>query len=218
MTGRVFRYARAGGVALSKALMTQSEAQMSQLVEEAQGTSGTSVEVGDHEITVDVTTGSGLADNELAGGILVVNLSTGLGDAYHIIASELQSTDTLLNLLLDSPIRTAWAAGTEITIVKSPFWDVVVMPTTAAERPAGVPLIDVSINYWAWLQTGGPCPILRDTSAALVLGGPVGYPAAPGVAGAVGPIGADTDLQWGVARTIAASGEAAIVDLTLESC
>ena len=217
-TGRVFRYGRAGSTALAKAYMTQSEGNEAKLVEELQDTSGTSVEVGDIEICVDITTGITLVEDELTDGFLVVNKATGIGDIYKIRANKVRSTDTLMDVLLDSAIRTAWDATTEITILKNPFWDVVVMPTTAAERPAGVPLVAVTANYWCWLQTGGPCPMYVDSSANCVVGEPAGYPAAPGVAGAISAIGADTDLQWGIPRYIATSGEVALIDLTLESC
>jgi hypothetical protein len=219
-TGRVFRYGRAGGVALSKAYMTAAEANAANLLLEAQGTSGASQEIGDYEVSID-TFAITLTDNELAGGWLVVQDATGEGDIYHIIASESVST-TLHTLLFDSPLRTAWAAGTEISIVKSAWWDVVVLPAnspSAGDRPAGVPLIDVSINYWAWLQTGGPAPIYVDTGDTIVQGEPVGKPGTHDVAGAVGVVETDgTDLVWGICRMPGAEGEVAIVDLTLETC
>jgi hypothetical protein len=215
-TRRKFRYGRAGSVALAKAYMTQAEGNDANLVDELQSTSGTSVEVGDTEIVVDITTGITLVEDELTDGMLVVNKSTGIGDIYKIVASKVQSTDTLLTVQLESPIRTAWAATTEVTILKNPHWDVVVMPVTAAERPSGVPLVAVTANYWCWLQTGGPTPIYVDTGDTLVIGEPCGYPASPAVAGAVGPIGADTDLFWGIPRYVATAGEVAIVDLMLD--
>lgn len=106
-TGRVFRYARAGSVALVKAYMTQSEGNEAKLVEELQSTSGANVEVGDREIVVDITTGITLVEDELVDGFLVVNKSTGIGDIYKIVANKVRSTDTLMDVLLDSDIRTA---------------------------------------------------------------------------------------------------------------
>jgi hypothetical protein len=213
--GRKFRYARNGAVALSKALMTQSEANDAALIDEIQ-TAKTQT-VGDWEIVILITTGITLAEDELSEAWMLVNKSNGIGDIYKIRASKVDGTDdTQLRLLLDSPIRTALAATSEITIVKSAWQKVVVIPTTAAERPAGVPLIDVTISYYCWLQTAGPAPLIVDTGETLVLGEPCGYPATPNVAGAVGPIGADTDLQWGIPRTIATAAEVAIVDLQLD--
>jgi hypothetical protein len=217
--GRVFRYGKNGGTALSKALMTTSEALTAAALEEVQTTSGTGVAVGDLEIVVDVTTGTTWPENRFAGGFLVVNLSTGIGDIYKILANQIDgSDDTLMRLRLETPIRTAWAATTEITFALSPWVDVDVMPTTAEGTPAGIPLIDVTANYWCWLQTGGYAPCLVDTSETLVKGEPAGHAATSNVAGACGPIGADTDSLWGTAVYIGgAAAECAILDLKLDS-
>lgn len=219
-TGRVFRYARAGGVALAKAYMTAAEANTANLLNQAQGTSGANQDVGDYQVEID-TAAITLVDNELSGGWLVVQDEAAEGDIYHILASQSQST-TLHWLLLDAPLRTNWAALTEITIVKSTWWDVVVQPVnspSAGDRPAGVPLIAVSINYWAWLQTGGPTPIYVDAGDTIVQGEPCGKPGTHGTAGGVGVVANDgTDLVWGICRAPGAAGEVAIVDLTLETC
>lgn len=213
--GRAFQYARAGAIALVKAYMTSAEAVDAKLIDELQGTSGTSVEVGDYEITVDITTGITLAEDELADGILVVNKATGMGDVYKIRASKVQSTDTLLDILLETPIRTAWAADTEITISKHPCWDVVVTPTTRAGIVTGVPLVAVTANYWCWLQVRGLTPLYVDTSETLIVGHPAGFPGTPNVAGAIGDIEAATDEYWGTPAAVATEAEVALIDLKI---
>ena len=96
--------------------MTTSEALEAKVVQEAQSTSGTSQEVGDQQITVDVTTGGTFVENEFANGFLVVNLSTGIGDMYKIVANKIRTgDDTLMDILLEKSVITAFAAGTEIT-------------------------------------------------------------------------------------------------------
>jgi hypothetical protein len=216
--GRVFRYAKNGGTALSKALMTTSEALNGRSTEELQSTYGTAAEIGDLEFDVDVTTGGTWVENEYSEGFLVVNKATGIGDMYKILANKINaSDDTLMRIRLQEPLRTALDATSEITFVKSPWRDVDVMPTTAEGTPAGIPLVTVTASYYCWLQTGGYAACIVDTSETLVKGGPAGYPGTPNVAGACGPIGADTDQQWGVAVYIATEAEAAILDLKLDS-
>lgn len=215
--GRVFRYARNGGTALVKGYMTTGEALYARVVEELQSTSGTSQEIGDIQVLVDVTTGGSWVENEYADGFLVVNKATGIGDVYKILANKIRSTDTLMDVLLETPLRTAWDATTEVTLVKSPWREVDVMPVTAEGTPAGIPLIAVTANYFCWLQTGGYAPCIVDTSGSLVKGEPAGYPAGPTVAGACGAIGADTDALWGIAVYVATDAEAAILDLKLDS-
>jgi len=216
--GRVFRYALNGAVDLSKALMASSAATESKWFEIAQATSGTSVEIGDQEIIVDITTGSSKAENAWADGSLVVNKSTGLGDIYKVLASKLVTgDDTKVRVLLETPIRTAWAAGSEITVMLNRWYKTVVFATTRVAVAAGVPLIDVTAAYYYWAQTGGDCPMLVDAGDTLVLGGPVGEPGTHGTAGGVGVVANDgTDEVWGFARYIADAGEAAIIDLCLD--
>lgn len=215
--GRMFRYAKNGGTALAKALMTTSEALVAAAIEELQSTYGASAAIGDYEIDVDVTTGTTWVENEFAGGFLVVNKSTGIGDIYKIVANKIDgSDDTLMRVLLDTPIRTALAATSEITMVKNRFRDVDVMPTTAEGTPAGIPLVAVTANYYCWLQTAGYAPCTVDTGDTLVKGEPAGFPASPAVAGACGPIGADTDAFWGYAVYVATAAETAILDLHVD--
>ena len=216
--GRVFRYAQNGGTALSKALMTSSEALNARAVDELQSTYGTSAEVGDLEIDIDVTTGGTWVENDFADGFLIVNKATGMGDIYKIAANKINVSDsTLMRIRLETPLRTALDATSELTFVKNAWRDVVVMPTTAEGTPTGIPLIAVTANYYCWLQTGGYAPCLVDTSETLVKGGPVGYPASPNVAGAVGDIEVVTDATWGIAVYVATEAEAAIIDLKLDA-
>ena len=212
--GRAFQMCRAGGVALSKALMTSAEAVDAKLLDEIQ-TAKTQA-VGDYEITVLITTGITLVEDELADGFMVANKSNGIGDIYKIRASKVSaSDDTQLTLLLETPLRTALAATTELTITKHPCWDVVVTPTTRAAVVTGVPLIDVTANYWFWAQVRGITPMLVDAGDTLVVGEPAGYPATPGTAGGIGPIGADTDEYWGTPQYVATADEAALIDLKI---
>lgn len=212
--GRKFRYAKNGTVALTKALMTSAVALTANCYEQAQSTSGTSVEIGDLEITIDVTNASGITDDLYAEGVMVVNKGTGLGDTYKILACKLLTTTTA-RLLLETPIRTALDATSEVSLIKSTWRDVVVVPTTAVREAAGVPLIAVDIGYYCWLQTGGLCPIIRDTSDTLVVGENAGYPTTPAVAGAAG-LPAATDEVWGTVAYIGTDAETAIVRLTLD--
>jgi hypothetical protein len=217
--GRVFRYTKNGAVALVKAKMSTAEAQTAAAVDEAQSTYGTSATVGQQEIDIDVTTGTTWTENAYAGGFLHVNDVTGEGDIYKIMANKINgSDDTLMRVLLESPIRTAWAATTEITLMKSPWRDVVVAPTSVAGVPVGVPLIAVTANYYHWGQTGGYCPMIVDASDTIVPGEPAGKPGTNGTTGAVGLVADDgTDVVYGFCVYEATGGEYALIDLKLDS-
>jgi hypothetical protein len=211
--GRVFRYAKNGGTGLSKALMTTSEALYGNASSETQSTYGTSATVGSRELELDVTTGGTWVENEYADGFLINSSGTAtcIGDFYKIVANQIDSSDdTLMRVLLETPVRTVWDASSVITLVKSAWRDVDVMPTTAEGTPAGVPLIDVTANYYCWLQTGGYAPLIVDTSETVIKGEPVGAPGTANVAGACGDMEADTDAVWGICVFVAAAAAAAV--------
>jgi len=213
--GRIFRYAKNGGTALAKAYMTTSEALNARAVEELQSTYGTSAEVGDLELDIDVTTGGTWTDDAFADGFIVVNKATGIGDIYKIAATKINGSDnTLMRIQLETPIRTALDATSELTFVKNAWRDVDVMPTTVEGTPTGIPLIAVTANYYCWLQRGGYAPMYVDDSATIVKGNVVG----PGStdAGSALAVAADTTYAYGVAVYVAAADEVAIIDLTLE--
>ena len=196
--GREFRYARAGAVALAKALMTQGAVSDADLFEQDQATPFATA----GETTVTVTIGTGLTiganKDDLAGGTLMVNKATGINESYGILGSEIGSTDTRMSLVLDTPIRTSMADDTEITIVPNLWTLTLVAPEPVTAMVAGVPLIAVTAAYYYWSQTKGPCPIIVDTSETIVIGDLVGAPATQTTAGAVG-IWVTLTKAWGVA-------------------
>ena len=212
--GRIFRYSRAGG-AIGNALMSQQAVVETKLVAIAQTAHPQSV--GATEITVLITTGATLVDDELAGGFLNVNkgAATALGDIYKIKSSKIQATDTLLDLVLETPIRNAIVATDEITIVPAKQSNVVVFPTTQTGAANGVALTDVADNEYFWAQTAGAAPVIVDTSETVVIGDTVGAPAAMAVAGACG-VRVTLKPSWGTVMIVAAAAEPAIVDLDLE--
>lgn len=223
--GRRFRYVKNGAVALTRALMTQSAVQDSKAFEIAQ--TGHAQVVGSRKIDILVTTGGGWDDDAFAGGFLVCNKVSPatVGDIYAIRSSALDSTDTILHLELDSPWRNAMLATGEVTLTFNPGYKVIVHPTTTATAPAaGVPLIDVTIGYYAWVQTKGTAPLVVDTGDTLVIGQPVGCPTTSAVAGAGGVIADGNVLTtaysmtrvWGHVRSLGTAAEPALVDLCLE--
>lgn len=216
-SGRIFRYAKAGGTALVQAKMNQSAVEESKFIAIVQ--TGHAQVVGATDINVLVTTGSATPENSLAGGTMVCNKVSPavLGDTYHILASKLQATDTILDLKIEYPgIRNAIGATGEVSLDYNPWYASVVHPvTTATSRANGVALIPVTASYFYWSQTGGPAPLLVDTGDTVVIGAPVGVPATSAVTGAAGA--AQTlRIHWGHVMSIAAADEPALVYLVLD--
>ena len=194
--GREFRYARAGAVALAKALMCHGSIARTELFEEDQ--TGNYPAVGDTTITVEIGTGLTLVEkeNELAGGTLLVNKGSAIGDIYQIVGSYVGATDTNVSLVLDSPIRTTWTTSTEITIYPSPWQNTLVATEPAAAVAVGVPQIAVDVDYYYWSQTKGPAAIIVDATETIVIGDLVGAPASQAAAGKVG-IWVTLTKPWG---------------------
>lgn len=216
--GRKFRYALDSGTGSAKGLMQAGASQEAKIIAEVQTTSGTSVEVGDIEIVVDITTGSSLPENDLQQGCLVVNTGTGAGDRHKILANKVQSTDTLMTVLLEDSIRTAWDATTSIDMTRNPWYKTLVFPTSAhGNMAAGVPQIAVTASYWYWAQTGGSASIITDAGDTIVVGEPAGKPGTHGTAGGIGLVANDgTDAVWGVVQVVPGAGKYATIWLTLD--
>ena len=215
--GRVFRYAKAGE-ALSKALMTSAQENYAYCDAETQSTSGTSVEVGDIEITIDVTTGGTWTENNFAGGFIVNTSGTAtcIGDIYKVVANKITATDTKMKVQLETPIRVAWDASSVIYMMKNPYMDVEPFPTTPVGTATGIPLIDVTSGYYFWAQRGGYAPCIVDDGETVIMGDAVGHPATVADEGACGVVAA-TDHVWGYCVMTAAIDAAALIDLTIDT-
>jgi len=215
--GRRFRYAKAGASNITRALMQQSAALDTHFSDITQ--TGHAQVAAATSITTLCTTGSAVAANYFAGGRLIVTTGTNLGDSYPIISSALESTDTLMDLVLGEPLRNAIAATDKVTLIPNRWFNTIVVPvTTATGAAAGVPLVDVTAAYFYWAQTKGPCPIIVDTGDTLVVGGKGGIPATNAVAGAVGTATATAYAFpfYGMVMSIGTAAEPALINLELE--
>ena len=218
--GRRFRYTKNGGVVLTKAYMTSAQVVDTNTGEIAQTNLGAHA-ISAKIIRVLVSTGSTFQRHEFAGGHLVVNAGTGIGDIYKIIGSEYEDTTHVHILLEGDGIRTATVATSDFSIHPNKFFEVVVFPTTKTGPCTGVPLVAVAINAFFWSQTGGPCPIIVDTDEDSgeepVIGNDFGAPTktthdVPGAGG-----NRVTLLQnWGNVLLIGDVAEPALIWLTLD--
>lgn len=211
--GRLWRYCKAGGTQLAAGLMGQSPAVAAELENEAQ--TGYTTNIGDTTITVLVTTASGLTPSNLDGGYIVVEDGTGEGHGYKIASASWITSDTILSVVLDEPIRVATEATSEVSLYPNPWLGIIVAPTTLTGYTVGVTNGVVTANYYYWAQRKGPCAMVVDAGETVVIGEMAGYPATIGTAGAVG-VAAVTDPLWGQFMGIAAAGETALVYLNME--
>jgi len=172
---RTFRYAKNAAVTLGKALMTQSQVVATGTHEIIQ--TGHTWVAPDISGTMLITTGGTYVANEFTDGWFMGNqVASAIGDIYRVMASEINSSDdTIISLELETPIRNAILATTEMSLIPNRFYDVVIHPdTTATGYATGVPLIDITASYYFWAQTAGPAPFITDGGATIVIGDDVG--------------------------------------------
>ena len=151
--------------------------------------------------------------DEYAGGYMLCNVGTGLGQMYRIRKNSAAYAPCIISLY-DEVITTV-AATAEITLIKSKYLDVlVVVATTPTGVPVGVPLIAITAAYYFWAQTRGYCTMLADSTVTLVVGNNVIRGAS--VAGSIVQNAADVHPVYGDIVFVSEADEYAVVDLHLE--
>ena len=157
---RVFRYALAGATNLTAAYVCGMPGALT-----SEDTVTVAHAIGTMTVTV---TASGIAANQFAEGYLVVDEGTGAGETYKI-KSNTATSGGLITCTLYDGLVTAWSTSdTDVTLIGSPYYKIIVVPTDGIIMPVGVPLIAVTAAYYCWIQTWGPCGVKIDgTSGAL---------------------------------------------------
>lgn len=211
--GRKYRYAKAGGTALTPGKMTVAAQLNADWVNEtpAAAAIGSKIVAITHvAVGADV-----LAEDYFRGGQLHVNDATGEGHWYPITHStEVTATSTVLTVTLGEGLRVALTSSSEVTPVPSPFM-ATATSTTEENEPAGIPLVNVTANYYYWSQVGGE-------AICLVAGTPAvgSMLTLSSTAGALAAINATLDIdQPYVARamgTVGVSGEYKPVKLLID--
>ena len=196
--GNKYRYAQAGGTALNPGKLMVA-ADMDTDVENCKVAEA--VAVGETQVSLTVTSTT-VAANKFRGGNLIINDAAGEGHRYPIVFSSAVSSGTSIELTLDEPVRVALTTSSKGTIMESAWKGVVVSDGTQADLPVGVPMVDVTADYYCWLQTGGEACVLADEDAAK------GAPLTIGdtANGAVEAIDAAGEPQIGIAREIMTDG------------
>jgi hypothetical protein len=160
---RVFRYAKVGASNISRGKLQLAPAPKTNHHNVAWASGGA---LGATTVTVTLGATAAVA-NEYAEGLLVVNDATGEGTSYRIASHPAADASATLQLTLSDPIKNvALVSGSEVSLVHNAY-NGVVEGTTVTRRAAGVPLVNATAGTFVWLQTGGVCPVLCDTTTTL---------------------------------------------------
>lgn len=183
--GRRFQYCEAGGTGLVVARLLQSEAVVGN-----HGGTGQALDApaaGTNVINVTPGASAGSANDYAEGYIVIVN-DTGdvtiAGTVYKVSGHAAITASTAFDVRTLDDLWEAIGANSTGALVKHPCKDVIVKPASPATAPlVGVPIRDITADYFFWSQIRGVCGCLQD--GALVNGSEVVV--SDGVAGAVAP-------------------------------
>lgn len=205
--GREFRYQQAGASNLVLGTLQQSPA----IVANHQNLVTSTAAIGATTITVTLG-GTAATANQYAGGTLIFNAGTGIGQTLKISSHPAQATTTgTLVLTLEDPVVVATAtASTKSSLYPNLYSGTIQCPTTLTGQPIGVPLFNVTALYYAWIQIKGAASVLNQGGTA------VGLSMAPSasVAGALATVAATTQ-ELATALQAGVDGESRLVSLEL---
>lgn len=153
--GRVFKYCKAGAVALVPGTLLQAPVETTA----HQNLTAVAAAIGD---TVVATTSTvTVSANQYAGGWVVVTVTPGQGYAYKI-RSHPAATAAALTLQIKDSIQVALTTSSRFDLVLNPCSGVIINPSTATSAPVGAAIYPIAIGEFGWMQVAGACPLLAD--------------------------------------------------------
>jgi hypothetical protein len=209
--GRAFRLVRAGAVPLVAGNLISGPATVANHTNLA--TAGAAIAQGTNAQTIIVTLGATAATaQQYAGGTLIVNAGTGMGQTLTINSNPAANASAALALTLDEKLAVALDATSKLSLVANVYNGVVVHPTASTCAPLGVVMTPVPAGFYAFVQTRGPASVLSDVTIA---GAGLGVMPSTTTAGAV-TVGTATGTRVGIAIVAGVSAESRPVFLALE--
>lgn len=209
--GRIYRYFLNGAVAAVPGKVYQGPAQDATNQTPSGGLGVAASAAGSYTVTL--TDSLTLAANLLAGGYMSVAVTPGQGYLYKIKSNTAVAAATGCVVTLEDPIQVALNTSSKVLVNLSPYNGAVVAPGTVTGTIIGVPVAATPIANYGWMQTHGPASCLVTgtfATAGLAVGMLVG-----GTIGSLAPAIAGTNVL-GYTMTIAATGQYALVNLTID--
>jgi len=155
--GRVFYYAKAGAVALSKGYLNMMALAIAghELCDVA-----VAVDAFDAQITLTPATAP-VTVNQYAEGYVSTRSVSAMGQMRKIRSHPAAAIAANVEVTTYDPFTEAITTGGFADLVKNPY-DEVIESATEENLAVGVPLVDVAADYYFWNQTYGPANILSD--------------------------------------------------------
>ena len=207
--GRGFRYACAGGSDTVAGQVFQGPAEDTTNYSPSGGLSVAASAIG--ATTVTLTSSVTIAKNALAGGLLFVNVTPGIGYSYKILSNTAVTGAAGCVFTLEDPLIVALTTSSKITVRANIYNGIVVAPTTMTNSIVGVPQYIVTAAYYGWVQTHGMAACLQTGTGTC--GKALGF-LQGGTQGSLAPAIAGTPiLAWSAGTNI--TGEYSSVFLTI---
>ena len=174
--GRIYRYAKAGGTALTKGTLCEAAAPhaLATSTDTRLNRACTTTHAEAHISTTMVASGT-VAKDYWKDGYLFVSDTTGTGGQFvHIKGNTVSSSGTcsgttgcVLTFYPDSQAEESLTTASTVAPVKN-MYDSIVVATAGGNVNAlvGVPNQEVTAAYYFWLQTWGPCAVRQETTVA----------------------------------------------------
>ena len=168
---RVFKYAQMNGAVTAGKLLQQKAsiiANHSQMTATAAVSADSDAET--TAISVETQGDTDITANQYQGGYLWVNDATGEGQSWLIKSHPAHdhSTDPSIIITVYGGVATALATASELGICQNVYKDVIVAPTAETGCIVGATNIDMTDDYYGWIQVRGPKSVLA--GGTIVLG------------------------------------------------
>jgi len=165
--GRVFRYAQANAsTALVAGDLIQSKASGAIATEQQDLTIATASAVGDDFGYATILTDTTTTKDYFADGWYIVSDGTaaqGCGQIYQIKSHPAAAAASCKFTFYDK-IKVLISTSAKAGLIINPYKLVIQAPTTETGFAVGVALTAVTVSYYFWLQTWGPCNMLIKTA------------------------------------------------------
>lgn len=156
--GRVYRYGKAGAVALDPGKVMVAAAAVANHVNR---TSSAAYSVNASEIAFALGATSA-AENLYADGYLNVNDEAGEGVLYKITGHAAVASSGTITVQLKNGLKVALTTSSNLSLYKNSLDAVIIAPGAVAHQAVGVPNVNFAAAAYGWFQVGGYCSVLSD--------------------------------------------------------
>ena len=167
---RVFKYAQMDGAVTAGKLLQQKA---SIIAHHSQMTATAAVAADSDAATTDISVetqgDTDITANQYQEGYLWVNDATGEGQSWRIKSHPAHdhSDDASIVITVYGGVKTDLATASELGICQNVYKDVIVAPTAETGCIVGATNIDMTDDYYGWIQVRGPKSILAGDTIVL---------------------------------------------------